>query len=210
MIEVNTYVTGPLGVNTTVIKTEDSIIIIDPGADITSNIKHSENIAKICVLLTHGHVDHLAGVPAVKKAFPKTEIIINKKDMPLIDILEYQSEYLGFLPIKSFFPDLEIEGDGSFGINGLTVRYLEIGGHTAGSTVFVIDNIIYSGDTLFNFAIGRTDLMGSTTHNELVENIRKKIMTFPDSIKVVPGHGSATTVGFERKENLYVNERSDY
>jgi len=209
MITTKKYVTGPLQVNTTLVYNDRTVLVIDPGADIVPHIKKLSLFASFYVLLTHGHIDHLAGVPSILDSYPSARIVINSKDLPLVQTIDHQARYLGFLPVPGFTPEILIQNDGKINAGDIEVTCLEIGGHTAGSTVFIIDDVIYSGDTLFNYAVGRTDLMGSTTHQELIDNIKNKLMVFPDETRVIPGHGPATTIGFERRENLYVGSRDN-
>lgn len=209
MINHSVTVTGPLGVNTALVYSETTLLVIDPGADITGIIDRTAPRDSVFILLTHGHIDHVAGVSPIVKKYPNTKIYIHDKDMPLLHMLDYQADYLGFEQPLPFKPDNIFSRDGVIDAGDIPIRHMHMGGHTAGSTAFLIDGVVYSGDTLFNFVLGRTDLMGSTSHGELVEQIRAKLLCLPDDTRVIPGHGPETTIGFERHNNLYLRTRDN-
>ncbi|TFG77213.1 MAG: MBL fold metallo-hydrolase, partial [Thermodesulfobacteriales bacterium] len=77
-------------------------------------------------------------------------------------------------------------------------------GHSWGSVCFVIDDHVFSGDTLFAGSVGRVDLTGGTSMRELVGSIKSKLMPLPDSYNVYPGHGPFTTIGIERRSNPFI------
>jgi glyoxylase-like metal-dependent hydrolase (beta-lactamase superfamily II) len=98
---------------------------------------------------------------------------------------------------------LLIDGD-IINIGKVKFRILHTPGHTIGGICLVGDGIVFTGDTLFNYGIGRADFPGSDYDQEL-ESIRTKLMTLPDDYKVYPGHGPASTIGTERKGNPFLN-----
>ncbi|HLE19447.1 MAG TPA: MBL fold metallo-hydrolase, partial [Syntrophales bacterium] len=83
-------------------------------------------------------------------------------------------------------------------------KVLHTPGHTWGSICLVIDDQVFSGDTLFAGSVGRVDLTGGTSMRELVRSIKTKLMVLPDSYKVHPGHGPSTTIGIERRSNPFL------
>jgi glyoxylase-like metal-dependent hydrolase (beta-lactamase superfamily II) len=96
------------------------------------------------------------------------------------------------------------EGDTVFFGNAL-IKIIHVPGHSPGSLVYYMPDIktIFSGDVIFQYDIGRTDLEGGN-HEQLIKGIKEKLMTLPDDITIYPGHGTRTTIGAERKSNKYI------
>ena len=95
------------------------------------------------------------------------------------------------------------EGD-TITVGKLKFKVLHTPGHTIGGISLSGDGVVFTGDTLFNFSVGRADFPGSDYHQEL-NSIRSKLMPLPDDTKVYPGHGPATTIGTERRGNPFLN-----
>ena len=96
-----------------------------------------------------------------------------------------------------------IEGNETFKIGNKTIRTMYTPGHTQGGVCYLIDDMLFSGDSLFYESIGRTDLLGGN-YKQLINSIKTKLLILPDEIKVYPGHGPATTIGHEKVNNQYV------
>ena len=182
-------------------------ILIDPGEqidEILEQVKKSGlNITKI--VNTHNHLDHVAGVEIAKKALG-IPYYIHKKDQPVLDALpEACQRWPQFSDIIK--PDVEgyVEEGDIIEIGGLKVEVLLVPGHSWGHICLVIDDIIIAGDTLFAGSVGRVDLTGGTSMEELLGSIKSKLFVLPDSYNVLPGHGPATTIGIEKKSNPFFN-----
>jgi hydroxyacylglutathione hydrolase len=201
-------VVGPLGTNAYIFGSSETkeVVIIDPGGNEDSIIKEIEELeAKpIAVLLTHGHFDHTMKVGKILR-FYKIPLMFSKK--------EYDS---GIYSQKTANTWLN-EGD-VIKVGGITLHILETPGHSPGSLCFYtkditefnnekIDGILFSGDLLFKQSIGRSDFEGGD-QNLLFESIRTKIMNngeLSNNFIVFPGHMGSTTIGFERKNNMFRN-----
>jgi hydroxyacylglutathione hydrolase len=203
-LKIEVFVNGPLKVNTYLIYNDHYGIIIDPG----SMLKDLNDFIRInaieveAILLTHGHLDHVAGAPYYK-AITNSDIYLHMNDLDLIDKLDLQADYLMMSKPDAFKINKHVNDLDTLLFKTATVEVVHIGGHTAGSVAFICDESIFAGDTLFNYTVGRTDLLGSTTHNELITNIKNKILSKYDSSMIVfPGHGPTTSIGFERENNM--------
>ncbi len=199
-------VVGPLGTNAYIFGSSEmkEVVIIDPGGNENEIIKEIEQLeAKpIAVLLTHGHFDHTMKVGKILR-FYKIPLMFSKK--------EYDS---GIFSNKTANRWLN-EGD-IIQVGDISLHVLETPGHSPGSLCFYtkditefnnekVDGILFSGDLLFKQSIGRSDFEGGD-QNLLFESIRTRIMNndnLSDNFIVFPGHMGFTTIGFERKNNMF-------
>jgi glyoxylase-like metal-dependent hydrolase (beta-lactamase superfamily II) len=199
-------VVGPLGTNTYIFGSDktNEVVIIDVGGDpdIIINAIEELEVKPIAVLLTHGHYDHTLKVGKILRHF----------DIPLMfHKVEFDS---GIFNHKKADKWLE-EGD-SINIGEITLNVLETPGHSPGAITFYskdpneynsqkIDGVIFPGDLIFRGSIGRSDLRGGDSHL-LFSSIKYKIMNNPDitdKFLIFPGHMGITSVGEERKSNMF-------
>jgi hydroxyacylglutathione hydrolase len=188
-------------------------VVVDPGFDAAKVLRVVEQrgLFVATILLTHGHADHIAGVRAVKTAFPDAPIVIGRHDAVMLSDPERNLSALGGMPVTSPpADDLVTEGD-SRSFAGLTFEVLDIPGHSPGHVVYVCRDadpaVVLGGDVLFAGSIGRTDFPGGSLR-QLLDGIRSKLFTLPESTRVYPGHGPATTIGEERRTNPYCGVRA--
>lgn len=181
-------------------------IMVDPGEQTDDILKAVEdsglNITRI--VNTHTHIDHVAGVNEVKQKLG-VPFYIHKKEQPVLDLLpESAKRFPQFGKVTVPEVDGYIEEGDTVEIGSLKADVLLVPGHTWGSICLVIDENIISGDTLFAGSVGRVDLTGGSSMEELVSMIKKKITSYPDSYNVYPGHGPSTTVGIEKQSNPFL------
>lgn len=172
-------------------------LIIDPGDEGESLVRYLESL-KInlkAILLTHGHVDHVGAVDAVKDAF-SVPVYISEIDMKFI---EQRKMAFGKMKRADFFLK---EGD-EFIFAGKKVQIIETPGHSRGSLSYYVDGLLFSGDVLFQNYVGRTDLPGGNME-ELLYSIKEKLMKLPGETRVFPGHGPETTLAMEKAFNGYL------
>ena len=158
-------------------------------------------IAGIC--LTHGHFDHILGANELRKlASVKIYAYEGEKDVveDTHNNCTDQTARLCTVKCNSYLPDGE-----EIDIEGIRFRLIATPGHTKGSCCYYFekDGFLISGDTLFEGSVGRTDLPTGST-GTLIRSINEKLMCLPDEVKVYPGHGSETTIGYERKYNPFL------
>ena len=155
------------------------------------------------ILITHGHFDHVYCAHEMKKAFPEAHIMINKEDVSLLDNVAVQCNMAGVddvaLPCIDGLLD---ENTKNLKLGGSEIKVIETRGHSKGGVCYSIDNILFSGDTLFKESIGRTDLF-SGSYPEIEKSIKEKLFALGDTTTVYPGHGESTTIGHEKKYNPY-------
>jgi len=193
---------GELQVNCYILadETTKEAVVIDPGAD-PDGIK--ECIAKnklkpLFIVNTHGHADHIAA-----NKFLNLPIWIHEleKDF-LIDPSKNMSAFFG-IDILSLEPARLLKDGDEISVGSLKITVLHTPGHTPGSISLKVDNIIFTGDALFCEGIGRTDFSYGSEKG-LLNSIRNKILTLPDETIVYPGHGPASTIGHEKKNNPFL------
>jgi len=203
-MKIYTLPNGPFMVNSYLVVNDKKGIIIDPGSGVQPLLKkiESEKIEIEAIIATHGHIDHIDGVNIVKKKI-KADFYANNLDSDLISMVQPQAKMFGVPDPGKIIPDRNLPLSGEISFAGLTLQLLHTPGHSKGSVSIKIDNTVFSGDTLFNFSIGRTDLPGGN-YEELISSIKNKIFVFPDDTQVLSGHGPETTVGKEKRVNPFL------
>ncbi|MDU1076443.1 MAG: MBL fold metallo-hydrolase [Clostridium sp.] len=179
-------------------KTKDAVVL-DPGGDgemLERAIKDMKANVK-SILLTHGHMDHVGGV----------EYLSDKLNVPFY-ISKIDEEYMEkdnyvFGSIRNANGYLEDGNELSFG--SLNIKVIATPGHTKGGLCFLIEDKLFTGDTLFQGSIGRTDFIGGS-FPEIIDSIKTKLLPLGDEIEVYPGHGPKSSIGYEKGYNMYLND----
>jgi hydroxyacylglutathione hydrolase len=191
---LKSLVVGAFGTNCYIVGSNTTMegMIIDPG-DEARLILHSVKETKLkikLIVITHGHGDHTGAIDQVKQA-TVAKIAIHPSDAVALD--------------SQNSADLLLKGGDSVDIGDLHFFVIHTPGHSPGGICLYGHSVLFCGDTLFNYSIGRTDLGGSTS--QLLNSIITKLMILPDNTVVYPGHGPATTIGEERRGNPFLRYR---
>lgn len=198
---------GSLGTNCYIIFDEATreAAVIDPGGsveDITAVIKNEKLTVKY-IINTHGHADHVYGNMRIKQA-TGAPILIHEADAGMLTSGQRNlSAFIGGSVSCGPADTLLKEGDVIKIAAGLELTVIHTPGHTPGGICLLTDNVLFSGDTLFAESIGRTDFPGGS-YSQLIKNIKEKLLVLDDAVKVLPGHGPDTTIGWERKMNPFI------
>lgn len=180
-------------------------MVIDPGGsteDLISFIeKNKLNIEYI--VLTHGHADHIGGVIELNNNL-KVPIMAHIDEVDLLkDKDKNLSSQMGTKTVEVEPTILLNDGD-KFSLGTLEVKVIHTPGHTEGGMSLLIENNLFSGDTIFKGSVGRSDLY-SGNPSVLIDSIKKKLLVLEDDVTVWPGHGDTTTIGEEKLFNPHVN-----
>jgi glyoxylase-like metal-dependent hydrolase (beta-lactamase superfamily II) len=176
--------------------------IIDPAGDleqIKNTIDEKAYDLKF-IILTHGHGDHIGAVEGLKEAYDAV-LLIHEEDAEMLR--DHQLNLTFRMGEK-----IEIEADQTFRggetlmVGDLELRFLHTPGHTKGSSCVLVNDTLFSGDTLFLNSIGRTDLYGGD-RRQIIESIKNKLLILPEETKVYPGHGQSTSIKNELKKNPF-------
>ncbi len=185
--------------------------IVDPAceasfedAQLTQYIAQ-EQLQVTHILLTHAHVDHIAGLRQVCEHY-KLPVTMHAEGRKLLKQAEAYGSIMGFAVDN--MGDLEVAeiADGEIiHVGSLDVECRYVPGHCPGSICFVVpaDKAVITGDALFHFSIGRTDLPGGD-YPTLIEKLKSRVLTLPDDYRVLPGHGIASQIGKEKKYNSFL------
>jgi glyoxylase-like metal-dependent hydrolase (beta-lactamase superfamily II) len=201
-------IVGPLQCNCSILGDEASreAIVVDPGGDISHIVstleKHQLTVKQI--VITHAHIDHIAGAQRLKR-LTGAPILYNQNDLPLVKMMDIQAGWLGIPTPEVAPPDASLEDGQIVSITGLSGSILHTPGHTEGSLCLYLpqQTLLLAGDTLFAGSVGRTDLPGGNS-KKLIQSIHNSLLTLPDEVTIIPGHGPKTTIGSERESNPFL------
>jgi glyoxylase-like metal-dependent hydrolase (beta-lactamase superfamily II) len=154
-------------------------------------------------VLTHTHPDHIGAIARVKEA-TQAEFALHGAEAGVISQYE-NSQFSRFDPAfrPPPQPDRLLQDGDAIDIGDVTFRVLHTPGHSPGGICIAGYGVVFSGDTLFNASIGRTDGPGGD-YNSLISSIKSKLFNLPDGTVVLPGHGPKTTIGWERQNNPFL------
>ena len=202
-------VVGMFGSNCFIVGSESDKkgIIIDPGADASAimNAVREAGLSIELIVATHNHVDHVGALRQVKEATGAPYAVHEADTESLMP--DVFGRMLGVMMSRSLKappkPDRLLRDGDVIEVGDLKFSVLHTPGHTPGGISLRGDGLVFSGDTLFNFGIGRTDLSGGD-YATLMNSIVTKLMGLPDETVVYPGHGPKTTIGAERRMNAFL------
>ena len=191
-------------------------IVIDPGMpDVSMELAEllsKHRLKPVATLLTHGHLDHTFSVVPICDGYGIPAYIHSEDRNLLIDPAAAVSPEFGATLASMSFSEprevKELKSGEEFELVGLKIKAIHSPGHTRGSLMFLVDDqTLLSGDVLFAGSIGRTDLPTGSS-SDMQKTLTKKVLTLNDKIRVLPGHGPETMIGYERKNNPYLIEAS--
>ncbi len=187
-------------------KTKDGMIV-DPGAEAARILKtvQDHGLSIKIIVVTHMHADHIGALAKVKEA-TKAPFAVHEAESSkgYIDgATAMLNAMIGRSSIGVPAVDRRLKDGDKLEIGDLTFTILHTPGHSPGGICLSGHGVVFSGDTLFNFSIGRTDFPGGD-YDLIIHSIKSKLMVLPDQTRVYCGHGPATTIGYERKANPFV------
>ncbi len=207
-MKIDSLILGMVSTNCYIVSDEitKEAIVIDPAdqADKIIEFLEHEQLSLQAILLTHGHFDHIMGVEELKKHFgvkvyasmAEEKLLLNPGWNCSIQIAKN----------VSIIADEWVEEGNQLVFGPLHLKVIETPGHTRGSICYYFESehVLFSGDTLFLESVGRCDLPTGNAQR-LVESVVNKLMILPDETIVYPGHGKETSIGYEKRNNAYIN-----
>jgi glyoxylase-like metal-dependent hydrolase (beta-lactamase superfamily II) len=209
-VTVEHFPVGPLDCTCTIVADPASgeAIVVDGGDDVDHIVARLDALGVRATHLvhTHAHIDHIGALAELRERTGGLGLL-HPADLPLYATLREQARWLGVPPPALIALDAELADGDVVRAGAAALDVLHTPGHTPGSVSFALDlgnrTLLLTGDTLFRGSVGRWDL-GGTSLADIVASIREKLLAYPDDSIVVPGHGPATTVGLEKRENPYL------
>ena len=208
---IERFVVGPMGNNTYVCHDARSkeAVVVDPSMEAGGVLEwvKEKGLTVNAVLNTHGHMDHVfSNALFVRETGAK--LLIHRGDESMLAQLGQQGRFTNPPPEASPEPDDYLEDGMEIPVGSESLRVISTPGHTPGSTCFVLEDAVMTGDTLFKGSIGRYDFPGSNL-SDLISSIKTKLFEgLPASLRVLPGHNDVSTMAEEKLSNPFVGERA--
>lgn len=180
-------------------------ICIDPGDQAEEVLALARDMGVRIKLIanSHAHVDHILAVGPVK-AQTGSPFLLHPADLALAKLApQSAARFLGYQPEPPPDPDALLSNDDVVEVDGVQLKVIHTPGHTQGSVCYYTEGMLFSGDTLFRESIGRTDLPGGDSDQEM-ESIIARLLALPDETVVLPGHMLQTSIGAERQANPFI------
>ncbi len=177
-------------------------IIIDPGGDpemIIHNVAEKDYEIEY-ILNTHGHMDHVEANGEIQKALGG-KLAIHSEDADMLQGTTIFDRSRNNQEYKK--PDLLLNDKDTIHFGDLTLEVIHTPGHTPGGVCFLVEDNLFSGDTLFSGSVGRWDFPGGS-YSDLLRSLNEKLLVLEDAVVIYPGHGPSSTIGHERRHNPFL------
>ncbi len=202
-MRIQTIYIGHLSENCYILETESSAIVVDPGRfnnalrSAADRIKNKNTL----ILLTHCHFDHISGTEKLAEFLDcKVAIGEHEAENLIDDSVNLCTRF--HLPENKRQADILLKDNEEFSVGDLKFKVLHTPGHTSGSVCYLLNDVLISGDTLFNQNIGRTDLK-TGSEQEMIKSL-ERLSNLDGDVKVYSGHGLPTTIAEEKANNIYM------
>ena len=192
---------GPIGTNCYILEDDQTNLaaVIDPGdePELIQEALEKEGVEVRYLLLTHGHYDHTTAVPALHRVYPQADIYIHQADA--------NGAGSTLFPLAGEVDDLELYGGGDvIRLGDHEIQVLHTPGHSPGSVTLKVEDVLFTGDTLFAGSCGRTDLRGGS-YEQIMQSL-KRLGELKGDFHVCPGHEATSTLERERRSNPFLME----
>jgi glyoxylase-like metal-dependent hydrolase (beta-lactamase superfamily II) len=201
-MNLKTLAVGPLETNCHIVWDEASklAMVIDPGDEPDRIMDYAEGLDIKYIVLTHAHFDHAGAVPEIKQA-TGAAIAFHPGDMEAYRSVSEQAAFWGFQSDPMPEPDIMLTESDKLDLGAMSFKVLHTPGHSPGCICLLGEDVLFSGDTLFKGSVGRTDLPGGDM--EQLKASFRRLLELPPETRVLPGHGSASTISEESRFNLF-------
>lgn len=209
-MKIDRLILGDFQTNCYVVRRDEAAadcLVIDTGLDVSElpAFLKRHQLNPVAVVLTHGHADHILGVVPLRQQYPQIKVYIHRLDAALLDDPAANLSALAGTAFTAEPADILLDEGDVVEEAGISLEVFHTPGHTPGGICLYAEKerLVFVGDTLFADSVGRTDFPGGD-HGQLIESIRSKLLTLPDETAVYPGHGMRTTIGREKRANLFL------
>ncbi len=183
---------------------------VDPGCSSPDELEAltsfvaGKSLNPVCIMLTHSHFDHILGVAGLSGTYGGLPVYMHPADKFTLEKNEFFAKAFG-VPMPKAFPTVDIEEGSVVEVGSLKFEVIETPGHTVGGVCYLerTEKVLFSGDTLFAGAIGRTDHPGGD-YDMIMKSILGKLTCLDGDIKVIPGHGPCTDIATEGMTNPFL------
>ena len=192
---------GPIGTNCYILEDDQTNLaaVIDPGdePELIQEALEKEGVEVRYLLLTHGHYDHTTAVPALHRVYPQADIYIHQADA--------NGAGSTLFPLAGEVDDLKLYDEGDvIRLGDHEIQVLHTPGHSPGSVTLKVEDVLFTGDTLFAGSCGRTDLRGGS-YEQIMQSL-KRLGELKGDFHVCPGHEATSTLERERRSNPFLRE----
>ncbi|MHC4396851.1 MAG: MBL fold metallo-hydrolase [Planctomycetota bacterium] len=209
-MKIEHLILGSYETNCYVLRVDESAkdcLIVDTGLEAGALIEflQSHELNPVIAVFTHGHADHITGIPLLRENYPDIKIYIHKLDAKMLTRATSNLSLLAGRVFRTKPADCLIEEPDVIEAAGIKLEVLHTPGHTRGgiSLYSKDEQILFSGDALFAGSVGRTDMPGGNM-GQLIAGIKEKLLPLPEETVVYPGHGPVTTIAREKMNNPFL------
>ncbi len=206
MLNIETITVGAFAMNCYLLYDDDTkdAIYIDPGMEAERLIKRVEELGLNLnyIINTHAHIDHVAEAGTVQKHFD-VGFYLHREELPLLDVLPEQAKMFGLKADEAPTVTKYVNDGDEIQLGDYKAKLYHTPGHSPGSISIHWGEDVFVGDCLFMDSIGRTDLYKGD-FDQLIQSIKKELLTLPESTNVHSGHGPSTTIGREKIHNPFL------
>ena len=209
MAKIHTLVVGRLQTNCYILESDSTALVIDPGDEPERILRflHDIKIKPSQIIATHTHFDHVLGVDGIRASL-SIPFLIHGDDLSMLESMQSRvRQFVGLTVPPPPGVDRFLKDGESFTVGPDALKVLHTPGHSPGSISLAGRGYVFTGDALFNQAIGRTDLPGGDL-DTLIHSITDRLFSLPDDTIVYPGHGPETSIGDEKLTNPFVGRVS--
>ncbi len=210
-MKIRHYATGALAVNTYLAYDDNNKgFIVDPGGydQRMAQFIQENSIDAEYIILTHGHCDHIGGIPKLQEVFPEIKVVAHEDEKEMLADAYMNSSVEFFGRPVSVNADIFVKDGDEMEIGEMKLKFIHTPGHSKGGMCIYCpeDQVCFSGDTLFRASVGRSDLYGGNW-DVLASSIKNRLYKLPEDTLVLPGHMGETSIGFEKRYNPFVQDR---
>ncbi len=210
-MKIDRLILGDFQTNCYVVRRDEAAtecLIVDAGLDAADLLAFLDEhrLSPTAVVLTHGHIDHIGGLTALRQQYPALRVYVHALDADLMADPRANLSIFAGAPVKAEPADALLEEADTIQEAGITLKVLHTPGHTPGGICLYAESeaLVFSGDTLFAEGVGRTDFPGGDA-TQLLESIRSRLLMLPDATAVYPGHAMRTTIAHEKAHNPFLS-----